>query len=225
MTTPSSAGPGSPTPRSSRPTTRIWSASTPAPCGPWPTTSSPGSRRRAPPRSSGAGADMRREVLRAVDLVRPEDAGRRVGLSQEPRSGRDVSAACGWLFSGLQVMGAGERAGRAPARRERPALHHGRLGRVHRRRRPPGDAERARLRVDAQRHLARARRARRGHRVHLAGRARHPADQHARGELLRGPSRPAPGERVGRRRQPGDVGATRGSGPRPTAGTSPTRRC
>ena len=55
-------------------------------------------------------ADMRREVLRAVDLVRPEDAGRRVVYLRNPKR-RDVSAACGWLFSGLQVMGAGERAG------------------------------------------------------------------------------------------------------------------
>ena len=55
-------------------------------------------------------SDMRREVLRAVDLVRPEDAGRRVVYLRNPRR-REVSAACGWLFSGLQVMGAGERAG------------------------------------------------------------------------------------------------------------------
>ena len=55
-------------------------------------------------------ADMRREVLRAVDLVRPEDAGRRVVYLRNPRR-REVSAACGWLFSGLQVMGPGERAG------------------------------------------------------------------------------------------------------------------
>ena len=55
-------------------------------------------------------ADMRPEVLRAVALVRPEDAGRRVVYLRNPRR-REVSAACGWLFSGLQVMGAGERAG------------------------------------------------------------------------------------------------------------------
>ena len=55
-------------------------------------------------------ADMRPEVLRAVELVRPEDAGRRVVYLRNPRR-REVSAACGWLFSGLQVMGPGERAG------------------------------------------------------------------------------------------------------------------
>jgi gentisate 1,2-dioxygenase len=55
-------------------------------------------------------ADMRRQVMRAVDLVRPEDAGRRVVYLRNPRR-TEVSAACGWLFSGLQVMGAGERAG------------------------------------------------------------------------------------------------------------------
>lgn len=54
--------------------------------------------------------DLRHEVLRAIDLVRPEDAGRRVVYLRNPRR-TDVSAACGWLFSGIQVMKAGERAG------------------------------------------------------------------------------------------------------------------
>lgn len=54
--------------------------------------------------------ELRPQVLRAVDLVRPEDAGRRVVYLRNPNR-TDVSAACGWLFSGLQVMKAGERAG------------------------------------------------------------------------------------------------------------------
>lgn len=54
--------------------------------------------------------DLRDQVLRAIDLVRPEDAGRRVVYLRNPKR-RDVSAACGWLFSGIQVMKAGERAG------------------------------------------------------------------------------------------------------------------
>lgn len=54
--------------------------------------------------------DMRPQVLRAIDLVRPEDAGRRVVYLRNPKR-TEVSAACGWLFSGLQVMKAGERAG------------------------------------------------------------------------------------------------------------------
>ena len=54
--------------------------------------------------------DTRRQVLRAIDLVRPEDAGRRVVYLRNPLR-KDVSAACGWLFSGLQTMKAGERAG------------------------------------------------------------------------------------------------------------------
>lgn len=55
-------------------------------------------------------AELRRQVLRAIDLVRPEDAGRRVVYLRNPRR-TEVSAACGWLFSGLQVMKPGERAG------------------------------------------------------------------------------------------------------------------
>ena len=55
-------------------------------------------------------SDLRKQVLRAIDLVRPEDAGRRVVYLRNPKR-QDVSAACGWLFSGLQVMKAGEKAG------------------------------------------------------------------------------------------------------------------
>lgn len=55
-------------------------------------------------------ADLRSQVLRAIDLVRPEDAGRRVVYLRNPKR-REVSAACGWLFSGIQVMKPGERAG------------------------------------------------------------------------------------------------------------------
>ena len=51
--------------------------------------------------------DLREDVLRALDLVTPEQAGRRVVYFDNP--GRsDVSAAVGWLYSGLQVMGPGE---------------------------------------------------------------------------------------------------------------------
>lgn len=53
--------------------------------------------------------DLREHVLRSVDLVTPEKAGRRVIYLNNP--GRtDVSAAVGWLYSGLQVMHAGEAA-------------------------------------------------------------------------------------------------------------------
>jgi gentisate 1,2-dioxygenase len=54
-------------------------------------------------------AELRAEVLRSLDLVRPEEAGRRVVYLRNPRR-REVSAACGWLFSGIQVMRPGERA-------------------------------------------------------------------------------------------------------------------
>lgn len=55
-------------------------------------------------------SELRERVLRAIELVRPEDAGRRVVYLRNPTR-TDVSAACGWLFSGIQVMRAGERAG------------------------------------------------------------------------------------------------------------------
>lgn len=54
-------------------------------------------------------ADLREHVLRSVDLVSPEKAGRRVIYLDNP--GRsDVSAAVGWIYAGLQVMHPGERA-------------------------------------------------------------------------------------------------------------------
>ena len=53
--------------------------------------------------------DLRAHVLRSVELVTPEKAGRRVVYLENP--GRtDVSAAVGWLYAGLQVMNPGERA-------------------------------------------------------------------------------------------------------------------
>ncbi len=53
--------------------------------------------------------DLRDHVLRSVDLVTPEKAGRRVIYLDNPGR-RDVSAAVGWLYAGLQVMNPGERA-------------------------------------------------------------------------------------------------------------------
>jgi gentisate 1,2-dioxygenase len=53
--------------------------------------------------------DMRPAVLRALDLVKPEQAGRRVVMLVNP-GGRAISAAVGLLYSGVQVMGAGENA-------------------------------------------------------------------------------------------------------------------
>ena len=54
-------------------------------------------------------SDMRDPVLRSVRLVTPERAGRRVVYLNNPGR-RHVSAAVGWLYSGLQVMLPGERA-------------------------------------------------------------------------------------------------------------------
>ena len=52
-------------------------------------------------------ADLRDHVLRSVSLVTPEKAGRRVIYLNNPGR-RDVAAAVGWLYSGLQVMQPGE---------------------------------------------------------------------------------------------------------------------
>ena len=51
--------------------------------------------------------ELRELVLKSAELVSPEDAGRRVIYLNNPGR-RDVAAAVGWLYSGLQVMGAGE---------------------------------------------------------------------------------------------------------------------
>ena len=51
--------------------------------------------------------DLREDVLRALDLVTPEQAGRRV-VYLENKGRSDVVAAVGWLYSGLQVMKPGE---------------------------------------------------------------------------------------------------------------------
>lgn len=53
--------------------------------------------------------DLREHVLRSVKLVTPEKAGRRVIYLNNPGR-RDVAAAVGWLYSGLQVMHPGEAA-------------------------------------------------------------------------------------------------------------------
>ena len=54
-------------------------------------------------------ADLREPVLRSLDLVAPEKAGRRVIYLNNPGR-REQAAAVGWLYSGLQVMKAGETA-------------------------------------------------------------------------------------------------------------------
>jgi gentisate 1,2-dioxygenase len=53
--------------------------------------------------------DLREHVLRSVQLVTPGKAGRRVVYLNNPGR-RDVSAAVGWLYAGLQTMHPGERA-------------------------------------------------------------------------------------------------------------------
>ena len=55
----------------------------------------------------GLALDLRGHVLRSAELVSPEEAGRRVIYLNNPGR-RDVAAAVGWLYSGLQVMKPGE---------------------------------------------------------------------------------------------------------------------
>ena len=53
--------------------------------------------------------DMRPLVVKSSELVKPEEAGRRViVLVNDSDPGRQNSAAVGWLFSGLQIMLPGE---------------------------------------------------------------------------------------------------------------------
>lgn len=53
--------------------------------------------------------EMRAMCLRALDLVKPEEAGRRVvTLLNDSDAGRENVAVCGWLFSGMQAMRPGE---------------------------------------------------------------------------------------------------------------------
>lgn len=61
--------------------------------------------------------ELRPLVLRAAELVSPQDAGRRVVWLSNP-SRRAVSASVGWLYSGLQIMLPGEW---APAHRHAAA--------------------------------------------------------------------------------------------------------
>lgn len=53
--------------------------------------------------------DLREHVLKSVNLVTPEQAGRRVIYFENPGR-KEVAAAVGWLYSGLQVMHPGENA-------------------------------------------------------------------------------------------------------------------
>jgi gentisate 1,2-dioxygenase len=53
--------------------------------------------------------DLRPYVVRSAELVTPEQAGRRVIYLNNPGR-RDVAAAVGWLYSGLQTMKPGEQA-------------------------------------------------------------------------------------------------------------------
>jgi gentisate 1,2-dioxygenase len=53
--------------------------------------------------------NLRPHILASLDLVSPEAAGRRVVYLRNPKR-KEVSAACGWLFSGIQVMRPGENA-------------------------------------------------------------------------------------------------------------------
>ena len=53
--------------------------------------------------------DLREHVLRSLELVTPEKAGRRVVYLNNPGR-QDVHAAVGWIYAGLQVMNPGEKA-------------------------------------------------------------------------------------------------------------------
>lgn len=66
-------------------------------------------------------AEMRELCLRSIDLVSPEKAGRRVvTLLNDSEAGRQHTAVCGWLFSGLQAMKPGET---TPAHKHTASAH------------------------------------------------------------------------------------------------------
>jgi gentisate 1,2-dioxygenase len=66
-------------------------------------------------------AEMRQLCLEAIELVRPEEAGRRVvTLLNDSAAGRENTAVVGWLFSGLQAMKPGEI---TPAHRHTASAH------------------------------------------------------------------------------------------------------
>ena len=168
---------------------------------------------------------MRPLVLKALDLVSPEKAGRRVIALENP--GRKGTSACvGWLYIGL----AGDEARRVRYRAQPcvvgAAFRHRRQGRLHGGRRPQDGFERRRLRHHAERHLARSRRRGRWRDDDLAGRPRHAAGQPARRQLLRGASRPHAEVELSAQRHRAGVRRSRACC-RPAArpGASPIRRC
>ena len=187
-------------PPSSRPITATWSASTPRPFGRSPTRSSPGSRNPIRVPVLWRYADLRETcaALLGTGLARKGRPPRHLSQQSRPQGRRRRLRLA--LF-----RPAGDEAGRGRLRAHAfgfgLALHHGGQGRLYGGRRPQDDAGRKRFRADAERHLARARRVVRRHRMHLAGRARHSAGQRAGSQFLRRASRPeAAGHVSGRRR-------------------------
>ena len=76
-------------------------------------------------------ADLRGPVLRSLALVEPEKAGRRVIYLANPGR-RDVVAAVGWLYSGIQVMDPGEVAtSHAHSASALRFIMEGQIGRAH----------------------------------------------------------------------------------------------
>ena len=131
---------------------------------------------------------MRPLVLKALDLVSPEKAGRRVIALENPGR-KGLSACVGWLYSGLQVMRPGEFA--TAHNHASAALRFIMEGKGaytvvdgHKM-----DLAGRRLRHHAERHLARSRRRSRWRDHGLAGRPRHAAGQPARRQFLRRASR------------------------------------
>ena len=168
--------------------------------------------------------DLREPVLRSVALVSPEKAGRRVIYLNNPGR-RDVAAACGWLYSGLQVMHPGEvatsHAHSASALRfimEGAGAytvvdgHKMTLGANDFVLTPNGTWHEHGVEAI-------------GLAVHLAGRPRHPVRQRDGGELLRRASRPLPEGRPRRGRHDEDVGQPGLDAVDRANGRSAIRRC
>ena len=133
-------------------------------------------------------AALRPLVLRALDLVTPEKAGRRVIALENPGR-KGLSACVGWLYTGLQVMRPGEFAtahNHASAALRFVVEGKGAYTVV--------DGHKMslvgrRLRHHAERDLARPRRRCERRRHGMAGRPRHASGQSARRQFLRGAPR------------------------------------
>ena len=198
----------------------------PARCGRSPTRSSPGQPQSASVPVLWRYDDLREHVLRSVDLVIAGEGGAARDLSGQSRPPRRLGRGRLALF---RLAGDESRRGRDRARAFGfgAALHHGRQGRLHDRRRAQDDARRATISCSRRTAPGTSMASKpNGTRLHLAGRPRHPAGQRAGGQFLRRASGGAAGRPAIRSTTSTKTyGAIPDCGRRRRTGRSPIRRC